>query len=144
MEKCLTEALQFLNLPARGGDFSHGSVLSPDIVKKLRNRTEAFPSSPYCPFPVSLSQHLCSQRTPGLSPEAHVVKTYLIQQREISQTSPGTLPSTLQFSPSPLSLSMSSCSKWWYKLQWMLYQNSDLRFYSVPTERETHVEHIKL
>ena len=64
MEKCLTGNFNLPNLPARGGDFSHGSHAQPWHLSKSSGTELSTTWLPILSFPVSLSQHLCSQPEP--------------------------------------------------------------------------------
>lgn len=123
MEKGLTGNFNLPNLPACGGDFSHGSHAQSALtfVKKLRNITEHYLAPHTVLSCLTVSASLLSEDF-GLTPEANggFVSATLWSLTNISWN----LVLYFAILSSPLS---SQCPLQFvnHKLHWMLYQNSD-------------------
>lgn len=71
MEKCLMGNFGLPNRPARAGNSSHSSLLSPYICQKAPEHGWVLRGSPHCPLLSRLPLSTSPLRGPGLSPEAH-------------------------------------------------------------------------
>lgn len=71
MEKCLMGNFGLPNRPARAGNSSHSSLLSPYICQKAPEHGWVLRGSPHCPLLPRLPLSTSPLRGPGLSTEAH-------------------------------------------------------------------------